>query len=131
MQRPIKFRAWNEKMKQMREVETIDFISKEIVISHGMTGTDTSIWKFDQCILMQLTGAKDENGKEIFEHDILKVTDTDNENSWLSKVYYDGGALAIDVEGEEYGYISIGWTNDWIKYEVLGNIHQHKIEDFK
>jgi hypothetical protein len=59
--REIKFRAWYKPTKVMGEPETIQ----------EMTSYTPSLDLDDRFILMQYTGLKDKNGKEIYEGDIL------------------------------------------------------------
>ena len=70
----------------------------------------------------QYTGVKDRNSKMIFEGDIVHIDNYDE--GWDSTVEFKGGAFAVDVEGREYDYTAIGWT----EYEavVIGNIHDQK-----
>lgn len=65
-----KFRAWDKNKRCMKDV---DFTPKGI--------------SFDDVELMQSTGLKDKNGKDIFEGDILKVAN--NDSSWFEVVKYD------------------------------------------
>lgn len=110
MKREIKFRAWDEKLTQMFYVDIYEYmswneISQDEAISYNARKNS----------LMQYTGLKDENGKEIYEGDIIKST-------WNGRKYV---VKWNEAEGE-WGFCSD--CNTDTKYKgtnVIGNIYEN------
>lgn len=116
-----RFRAWLKEDKEMVDVEEIHFYKGEF----DFIG-DAITWmcKSDDCVLMQSTGFKDQCGKEIFEGDVLKVT---NLSSWLEVVSFNKDkAMFVSKETkrevEETPLYDL-FNTDIFEVEIIGNIH--------
>ena len=79
--REIKFRAWSSGRKEMAEVENINFKGNAVYLISKYLRLVANL---DETELMQFTGQKDMNGKEVFEEDILKL-----ENGGFGIVQYN------------------------------------------
>lgn len=121
MQREIKFRVWDKEENKMHLVAALDweYPYKKVITCNT---PDTKLYfgfhkeKLDP-ILMQYTGLKDKNGKEIFEGDIVITSSYPNRPSAVQLVK---GTWCCD---------GIGRVTENIYYckdiEVIGNIWEN------
>ena len=124
--REIKFRAWLKKEKRLIEVSEINF--ERGILSIPVNEECYSIVKsFEDIELMQYTGLKDKNGKEIYEGDILKIKYLEEEHYRTTTEEYE----RIDIVNNTlFGEILSGYyesVDDEHKrsIEVIGNIHEN------
>ena len=121
-----KFRAWDKEGTRMilpKYLYSIDLL-KEQVTERTKCNYTFSLHSIplDKVELMQSTGLKDKNGKEVFIGDIIKCTRGCPHEVYLEKEYggtYIGGMPAIYLKGIREGY---AWTEH---EEILGNIYEN------
>ena len=125
-----KYRAWDKHRQKM-------FANDELIIWNGnvyandskkLTCNSLEGWSIDDEYLMQSTGLKDKNGREIFEGDVLGTKD-----GLLNGVVEYRSGLGM-------------WTNSLISYnnferlcnvagnrEIIGNIYENRelLEDLE
>lgn len=119
-----KFRAWHNELGRMMSISDMWFN----VDSLGEIGLNDAVMNDyitvspDEIELMQSTGLKDKNGKEVFVGDIIKCTRGCPHEVYLEKEYggtYIGGMPAIYLKGIREGY---AWTEH---EEIIGNIYEN------
>ena len=122
MNREIKFRAWLKEDKKMENVKTMDFTDKSIQYLEKNEFINAYLLRrvsFDDVELMQYTGVKDRNGKEIYEGDII--------------ICKYGPQIAMEVKWVDEGFRTLGkYDGDnyvgFVKNnaEVIRNIYENK-----
>jgi uncharacterized phage protein (TIGR01671 family) len=133
--REIKFKAWDKKNNRMANVDSIEFVDAlegRTGINVYVEGKRNSYWLEafkDEYELLQYTGLKDTNGKEIYEGDILKAEDPYREKTKNIAVEFINGAYHIEWSNmfyEETDITTIYWAKDMdFSFEIIGNIYQN------
>ncbi|WP_232525631.1 YopX family protein [Lactiplantibacillus plantarum] len=99
----IKFRAWDNECKVIREYDELKGLTLDAL--------DASDFKLEQ-----FTGLKDVNGNEIYEGDILE------NRKYRSIVKFANGKFLADVVGTISRFDLIGETHG---SKVIGNVHEN------
>ena len=129
--REIKFRAWDTVGKQWLWIT--GFETAETTVSDGYTLDglfhDGDYVGKEGIILMQYTGLKDKNGKEIFDGDVIETEKMEYSDSGhyigmvkvLGKVVFSNGRYALHLETGAMPDLSFALSF----HEIIGNIHDH------
>jgi len=119
--REIKFRAWVKEKKAIFEVILIDYVSKKVTYLLERVGHLLSIRdaKFDDVELMQYTGLKDKNNKEIYEGDIIVL-----HGSKYKVIFKTEGARFV-LRNDEFELEITFINNNNERMEIIGNIYEN------
>ena len=121
--REIKFRAWDKENEKMMKVSSLSLKNKEIAVRENRT---YHFFRMQNLELMQYTGLKDKNGKEIYEGDIVLVKPGGISTWYKTVVEFKEGALIASLINEENHFYIFNPGFDSNDFEVIGNIYENK-----
>ena len=144
MKREIKFRAWSRtgEWDEFGERRVFEMIDSDSLCPNEFEPFKDSLMDInDEYYVMQFTGLKDKNGKEIYEGDILHSNKSDiylyGNNS---PVDFESGAFCVTILYDQiqeplWGFDRVYKPTDypnntekyeWIEeFEVIGNIYEN------
>lgn len=109
----FKFRTWDNKFNKYR---------------NGLAFTNNQVCTYDDtvCVLEQCTGSKDQNGKLIYEGDIVKIPNDWETYGFLAgescEVIFNDGGFRLKPKFNENSRGN--WLEDTEELEICGNIHE-------
>ena len=116
--REIKFRAWHKIDKY--------WIEHDKLFQSGHTYQNP--FSNSDLELLQFTGLKDKNGKEIYEGDVVCFKEffmdsDEDEKDLIGEIYFESGAFLINRKRQIHMFI---WEESDIKdMEIIGNIYEN------
>ena len=102
MSREIKFRIWDKKSGMWLKCFNVNLLN---------------IGDLSNVEIMQYTGVKDKNRTEIYEGDIVKWRNRENDVFKYAKVFFEDGAFRL--------YNTYFELNKYGNLEVVGNIYEN------
>ena len=119
--RDLKFRAWDKEKKRMLlwgDWEQTQWIKDAMPVQEGDEWTE-------RCILMQYTGLKDKNGKEIYEGDILQYENDNHVGQKETRVIWIECTARFGLQNldtERYGESEFNMEGG--HHIIIGNIYE-------
>ena len=109
----------------MVNVETLFIGINRLCFGNSET-EDLFFRDFEEVELMQYTGLKDKNGKEVYEGDIVKIIELEGYGEYCDQVKYTG-KIEYCVSEFRIQPLNLKLSDESIvEIEVIGNIYENK-----
>nr|DAK51446.1 MAG TPA: YopX protein [Caudoviricetes sp.] len=126
----FRFRAWDKSFQKYCENVIVSTINGEITVYERLVNGNTVLIPSAHVVLEQCTGLKDENGKLIYEGDIVRVfydhfNGTFTEKEVVGPVKWECGTWIVNNSllnhSPEYDETHL----ESAAVEVIGNVHEN------
>jgi uncharacterized phage protein (TIGR01671 family) len=100
-----------------------------MALGHGLDPLDG--YEVDPETIGQFTGLKDKHGKDIYESDVVKLSDPYRENYKICEIRFVNGGFVVEASGwfsgGEADMTTVGWAiEEDIEIEVIGNRYENQ-----
>jgi len=122
--REYKFRAWDKEKKTMYMFNGVGFCAEYNCLTFDCDGVDRLYDRSEKIEIMQYTGLKDKNRKEIYERDIVKIfcgQEGGSGNYEFNTIEYEGDGFKCKPSYEDLHSATL---NNFL--EVIGNIYENE-----
>ena len=137
-----KYRAWDSAKKEMfKDTFAITESGQVVVVEQESVASSPDYVFVDHLVIMQSTGLKDKNGKEIFEGDIFEIQgikmivkfgsykylETSKNNGHILGILHDGLGFYVEcINAADPDRISPFEPETLKESAVIGNIYENK-----
>lgn len=124
-----KFRAWDSAKKEMfKDTFAITESGQVVVVEQESVASSPDYVFVEHLVIMQSTGLRDKNDKEIFDGDVLEIED-EGEVLGNAKLTWDKERAVFMIEGISVDDIvpfhEIASDEKSYSYRVVGNVYEN------
>lgn len=128
MGRQIKFRGYNLKNKQWLYGYYLVNRGKHYIVQDEVVEpfSESSDFEVDPEPVGQWIG--NGNGVDVYEGDIVNMVYGDNILNFHGKIAWNNLLCQYELKREDFGSHPLSMEKDFLKYEVIGNEYEQKME---